>query len=465
MKTHHVLLMFLISFYGCTKDPGNQPVGNQPQVRETAMTVKEKQLVENLKKINTVFKELYKSNHNVMLVNAAIFSDVYTDESVLFADLIYPEQSLLATKEKFQKLCQTSKLSHTRFSTAFFSEASKLKDPGFDAFVSSQKPRPSAAARLNNINQEETEEVSIYFPYSENFGNQVHNVNTNLDEEDRDRLPDPNDPIYYGITLVTATRNADEGPGDRPVYQSGALLYYENITANDAYADIYPTHIIGVNGIEPYDNTVTNAVMGVQPPGPPVVIPGIPREVKQVYIGEVRCVHQYDNFLAIDGNGGDSEIRFTRSDGYLKMADGHVTADNLFIGDPYPFKRRTIRREDWVEWNLAWDEDWEADNHEQYYAIFEDDTKTTREFSASISTTLSMKIAGVINAAQTIGPIAVKVGFKSEDPIIDHVNLHRDVFFHMNRIDHEGQVLDSGWPVRRKNSRVSFTFMDRTYIP
>jgi hypothetical protein len=69
-------------------------------------TAKEISLVENLGKVTTIFKELYQTKANLNVVNAAINSRTYTDESVLLKDLIYPEGSLVTDNPRFKAYAQ-----------------------------------------------------------------------------------------------------------------------------------------------------------------------------------------------------------------------------------------------------------------------------------------------------------------------------------------------------------------------
>ncbi|MDU0372139.1 hypothetical protein ACFPAF_17180 [Hymenobacter endophyticus] len=105
---------------------------------------------------------------------------------------------------------------------------------------------------------------------------------------------------------------------------------------DDDYAYNNPILIIGINGIEPYtEPAVANAVY--QPSGP-IVLPGIPRAVKQVHIGDLRCKKYYDALVSFTGNGGGNDMVFTRADGFLKVADGQVQAD------AYKTQQREVNR-------------------------------------------------------------------------------------------------------------------------
>jgi hypothetical protein len=170
----------------------------------------------------------------------------------------------------------------------------------------------------------------------------------------------------------------------------------------------------------------------------------------------VKCTKQYDRLISISGNGGGSEVRFTRSDGFLKVADGQVQADSYIVGEG-SISRKNIKDPVFVSYDVEWDGDWEPTNIEQNLAIYEEDNRNTVEISGEISTTLKL---GIFNF--TIKPIAYKVTIKSDDPIIKQTNFKHDVFFALNRTNLEALMID-GWPVRDRNAKVSFTLMDRTF--
>lgn len=412
------------------------------KVYKTPSTPEEKALVKNLVKVTEVFKELYKDKANLKLVNAAIFSRAYTDESVLLKDLIFPQNSRLNTIKKFGDYARKFNVSLNEFSNNFWHEANKTNDHSFLQFLNKLEIKPSGV--FQRTYNENGNEVSIYFPYSEEF---------------EVLLPKPENGGYYEpiTSVAAATADADEGWGSQPYYINGVFQYYEQILINDDFAELNPTQIIGINGIEPFDD-LSNPVSGAFPPSGPINQPNLPREVKQVYIGDVLCVKQYDAFISFTGNGGGSEIVFTRSDGFLKVVDGQVQADNYFT-QPKTISRKNIRKKNWVDWSMVWDGDWEVDNLQQHFAIFEEDNRNSSEFSGSLSTTIK-DILGI----PLTGSIGFKINFKSDDALIVQQKYNRDVFFVLNRIDQEGAMRNS-WPVRYKAGPVSFTFNDRAYFP
>lgn len=395
------------------------------------------------------------------MVNVAIMARVYTDQSILLKDLIYPNEGLLVTSKKFKELKAKLNINESTFSTAFWLGANKLNDSQFLSFLASIRPNVeenSSASKngrkmsLSNsiaapnkplVGEESSnnEEISIYFPYEEAYINEFDNSNN-----------------YSPTTSVmTATADADEGYGWQPTFDSGgAINGYNQVVITDDYAVINPTHIIGINGIEATSPDFNDIL--VFEPSTPIVVPGLPREVKQVYVGEVICKKQYDHFVSFTGNGGGSEIRFTRSDGYLKVADGHVQADHFVVNGKDAISRYNIRNERWVDWTVQWDADWESDNEEQNLAIYEEDNRNT--VSATVSLSTKVKIYG----QEVTGTIGGTFTFKSDDAIIRQQNHKYDIFSALNR-GYAGEPTRSGWLVYDNGGLVSFTLPERTLTP
>ncbi len=389
-----ILLSLILS--SCKKNETSELKIKQPlKVDEYKISFKprteaELQLVENIQKLSEILKGVYLDQNNVKVVNAAVFAKVYTDESIMVGDLIYPDEGRLANSKRFNYAVTKHNLSISKFVDDFWTLVKKKNDLGFMSFLRILKPtqilvNSSTAA---GYNPDGFYRVSIYFPYHEEFADESFNASPGI------------------VSITAATSDADEGIGQIPVYDSyGSFLRYDEVLVNDDYAILNPTHIIGVNGIEPYDlQDIPNTAF---PPSGPIDMPGFPREVKQVYVGSVKIHNeQYDNFISFTGNGGGSEIVFTRSDGFLKVLDGQVQADN-FSTPPKEISRRDIRKKNWVDFSYEWDGDWEQDNLNQVFNIYEEDNRNTLEVSGKISTTL--KFSDMLTT--TIDLISWKVTF------------------------------------------------------
>lgn len=326
------------------------------------------------------------------------------------------------------------------FATNFWDQVKKSTDLQFETFLSTIK-ECYTSSNFRTGNFIDNSQISIYFPYMEEFIDPINGGGTYT-------------PI---VSLTTATADADEGWGEQPYYINGVLQYYTSVLINDAYAELNPTHIIGLNGIEPYNEPTTPNV--AFPPTDPIDLPNLPREVRKIYIGDVRCIKQYDALISFTNNGGGSEIVFTGVNGFLKLADGQVQADNFFT-PPHTISRHNINKRNWVDFSYEWDGDWELLNLQQNPAIYEEDNRNSSSVTGSISTTAVVTMTPVvITAARSLG---FTLNFKSDDALIRQINLNSDVFFILNRTNLEGEM-KNGWPVRDKNANVSYTLNDRTY--
>lgn len=172
----------------------------------------------------------------------------------------------------------------------------------------------TAIANAAGTSGSQAGDITIYYPYTPN----------RVPPEDY-----PDDIVWWPVeTLVTATADANSGTG-RQWGEKDGISYSRFVTVDDDYAYNNPTHIVGLNGVEPYAAPTT--ANGTIAPTGPITLPSATREIKQVYVGDVRCKKQYDALISFTGNGGGSEITFTRADGFLKIADGQVQPDVFYI--------------------------------------------------------------------------------------------------------------------------------------
>lgn len=345
----------------------------------------------------------------------------YVDETILLKDLIFPASSELTKSERFIADARTHSVSLKEFSESFWSIANNTKDQNFIQFLNT----------LNTSSDNIEKQYSIYFPYSENF-----NLNTS------------------DISIISGIADTDEILGYNRI-GSGSQTQYNLVKINDDVAEIKRIHIIGKNGTTLRSNTSVSTLAGFQT-GPGIVTPGLPREVKQVFVGDVKCKKQYDALVSFSGNGGGSEIRFVKGDGYLSTVGGQVTA--VPVSGPHKHTRKQIRKENWIDWTAEFDMDWEENNHQLFLVIYEEDNRNQVEFNVSVSTTV------IFDSSTTgTGSIGVKITYKSDDDLIYETKLNRDVFFVLNRSSTYSLCeMQDGWPKRNCYSNVEFTLLDRT---
>lgn len=391
-----VIVIFISS---CQKDlkveqPAQKKTIDPAKVFKTPSTPEEKLLVENLGKVTGIFQELYKTKSNLLVVNAAIAAKAYTDESVLLKDLIYPSESRLNKFPKFKLLTEKLNVSLLKFSENFWIEANKKNDNAFNQFL--RKLDPNNVGQFS-ANTTDGEPVSVYFPYYEEF------------------ITSDGDVASYApiTTISTATADADEGFGDLPYYLNGAFQYNIQVLINDDYCLANPTHIIGINGIEPEPDPIPN-----EPPPPPPPPPGISR----IYVGEGICKKQYDRLISFTGNGGGSEIKYCHMTGYLQPVNGQVTTFQDIVS--VNFTRSDIRNKRWLRTFIVWDDDWVAGDLEQFFGIYEEDNTNSKTFSGSVGTTVT-----VVAGTTITGTIGFSITVQSQDDIIRQLKISRNSYF------------------------------------
>lgn len=340
--------------------------------------------------------------------------------------MIYPGEGLLSTTKSFKKLSSDLSVQEGTFSKAFWAEVAKKNDPDFSSFLTALKPGHDSKDKLNqkkaqNLKANDYDPnqyqglppagVSLYYPYAEQYINPFDNSGN----------------YSPSTSVMTATAEADEGYGWAPVYDGNGNMGYTQVVINDDYAYANPTLIIGINGIEPIDYSIP--ATQTFPPGPPIQVPNLTRTVKQVYVGDVKVNgHQYDRLISFSGNGGGSEIRFTRASGYLKQVDNQVQAADIFVVNGNPsISRWHIRNRAWVDFTATWDGDWEQANLEQNLAIYEDDNANMSTLGVSVTTTVS------VGGQKQTGTVGGTITYKSLDEIIRQNNHKYASFFPFNR--------------------------------
>lgn len=372
-------------------------------------TEKEKERVETIKEISSILKQIYKNLWASYEVKAAINTGYYEDETVPIRDLLTPDKSPLYKSQKFISTGARAGV----FKEAFEEELLKGNYPNL---VKEMGLPPSSSTRttaegwpsVDTVQEIWTDQYgySIYFPYSEDHPlvNPL-NINNNT---------------FGGqlVTIVSADREADSGPGDEP-YKcridpnepwglDNITICYNTVTVDDDYAELRATNIVGI-GAEP-------ARIMTDPPPPST-------NINRVFHGWSRLMQQLDRFISFSVNGGGSEIKVARINGYLQFQNQQVTN---FAGDVATvyYTRKEIRKKRWKRVYTVWDADWTPDNLEQTYAVWEDDTEGTKTFSGSLSTTV--RIDSNITATGNIG---FSVSVKTQDELVTQRKITRTAYF------------------------------------
>jgi hypothetical protein len=368
----------------------------------------DQELLNRLDQVSMILLEIYEDSLVREEVNAAIATGFYKDERILLKDLLRPEESLIYKDAAFSG---RRKFAKPLFAERFRNALNSGKYLNANKFSSAGR-RMSAQQTEDYFIQNN---VSIYYPYS---------------EEGRTGR----------ITTVSSKYESDSHPGTRP-YPCGdrdnPSTCYMTVTVNDDYAFSSPTHIVGLRA-EPARTGQTTGT-----------------EINKVFLGWIRCTKQYDRLVSLTGNGGGSEIKVVRADGYLKLSDNQqVTSPEgvISIGSEGSIKRRDIRKGNWVRVYAIWDWNWEVDNKEQVLGIFEEDTQGEKKIEGSLTT----KLTKPDNTTTEIKPIGYSITVKTQDEIIRNWNISREAFFRDGRNDQQHGFHD-GWPIYDGGSPVSFT--------
>lgn len=382
-----------------------------------ATNPKQKQTVEVLKEVSTILKDVYQNPKAYYEVNAAIYSDYYADERVLLKDLLFPETSTLYQTEKFKAF----KAIPGEFKKEFYEVLAKKDFPylkkAMHISTAQNNFRAEAAVPTDTVMEifSNSSGVSIYFPYSENFGTSFtpayfDNINT--------------DPFGDLATVIPADREADSAPGGKPIRrkrydENGDLEWYIDyspVTVNDDYSELHPTHITGV-GAEP---------ARPMPSDPPPPSPAINR----VFHGwSTLFKKQLDKFISLSGNGGGSEMKIARISGYLQFQNQQVSN---FTGDVMTvhYTRKEIKKGRWKRVYGVWDADWKTDNLEQTYAVWEDDTQGTKTYTGSLSTTVT------ISPGNTgTGTVGYSIQVQTQDELVTQRKITRTAYFGAAKFD------------------------------
>ena len=178
-----------------------------------------------MEKVTEIVKEVYKNKEAIKEVNAAIIAKIYTDQSILLKDMIYPGEGLLTTSKSFKKLSSDLNIQAGTFSKAFWVEVAKKNDTEFNSFLTALKPGNDSKDKLNqkkvqNLKANDYDPnqyqglppdgVSLYYPYAEQYINPFDNSGN----------------YSPSTSVMTATAEADEGYGWQPIYDSNGNMGY-----------------------------------------------------------------------------------------------------------------------------------------------------------------------------------------------------------------------------------------------
>jgi hypothetical protein len=429
------IVFFIISFFiigvSCKKHLGDKPPASAPAPE---VPDKDSWLANVNREIASILEQVYRNDSAYAEVNATIFSEYYVDERVLLRDLLFPQNSDLYRLESFRKFNTSGGV----FKRIFNEVMNKGDYPLLKKALSEETNAgvvPKTSVVENNISLDKSPSAvlsgetaaAIYFPYSTNF--LTAGASSAIKVQGIARP-----------TIVAADREANSAPGKEPYSCASGTkgICYKDVIVDDDYATAVPTHIVE-NGARP-------TKIGLDPFAPSL-------QLTRVYLGWARLTRQMDALISFTGNGGGSEIKVARLSGYLKMEGQQVTD---FSGDlvTLDFSRADIRKQTWKRVYSVWDPNWDKENLQQIFAVYEDDTKGTKTFSGSLSTTVNVGTKPVTGKVE--GSLSYKVEVSTQDEIITQRKWDRSSFFKDGKNDqgwgffpepNDFLSLNQDWPI------------------
>lgn len=442
------IAIILFTTHSCKKELEESPMSLN-SVMDTIRS--DSRVTGIMKELADVIEKTYKDNRAYDEANAAIHCGYYQDERVLVRDLLFPTSSDLYKNQRFKSFkvdtgsfkkvfCQIIEKGNYPILSAELRQVFSTRAKYPLAEIEHRAQIPGAIGIISG-----TDPVAIYFPYSENFP--FYKL--------ADSLPSDNKiAILKKPTIVYSDREADATKG-RDVYYcatSPDRQCYREVFVDDNYAFANPTHIITVGA---------DRRQPLQPAVPKTEL------VHRAYHGSSRLVKQMDKLISFSGNGGGSEIKVCRINGYLRRSDEHI---DDFAGDVVTlyYTRGEIRKKEWKRVYSVWDPNWNYQDIEQIYAVYEEDNRATKTLEGSLRTTLT--IPGKGNKAE--GEIGFKIVTNTQDEIITQRKFDRKSYlrdgtnnqgwgFLPDNADFLPGIKD--WPIYDGGSIWHFTFPYRIY--
>jgi hypothetical protein len=401
-KTIYAFFVFVMASCGKSIEKLSPESNNYNNTEKREATSPEEiKIVNDIKKITPILKELYKNRQIIQEINSAILSQYYKEEQILLSDLLYPDNSSLYKNNRI-----TNKGLFSKEYRRIYNEMYGKPQPAV-SINSLASSGFSSDGYLDNFS------LGIYFPYSENFAQ----IEVNQ------------------VALTPTEYEADFGEGF--IFDHNVNTFAQ-VLVNDDYAFVNPVHII-----TQLDNMDINDTKQF----PPIVLrPQSNPPVLRVFHGFGRLTRQLDPLIGFVNSGG-SEMVIGRISGYLERTDGHVKD---FKGDlaRLHYTRKAIREHRWVRAYSIWDTHWRVDDKEQVYCAYEEDNTGSTKFSGKVKTKLVTGVEAEIGFDITV---------KTEDPIQAQVKQDRSDYLRTARQDQghgflsnpaDNTFLTSGyWPI------------------
>lgn len=261
-------------------------------------------------------KEIFKEIHSA--VNISLSTGL--DEQYRFKDILYPSESKIPSLK-----------------------SSKTSDFGTKFKNSIQKNRLKSSSSTDIETFILSEDVQIYWPYSEEW-----------------------DGVTEPVISFDPITDTDENIGFKKVLQADGSIRIDTVIVNDDYAFENPVWII--NFCESEESEIESSVKSAQLKSS--------SSIHQMSVGWVKSKKHYDNIF----NGGD-EYKFCIIGGKITSMN---TAESFEGIQTVNISRKDIRKKNWKKFYYELDDDWKVGTEDKEmgrkFGLIEfDKNKTTRE--------------------------------------------------------------------------------------
>lgn len=274
--------------------------------------------------------------------------------------------------------------------------------------------------------------AKIYWPYAEDFEG----------TETPALVAHPMDESVEAA-LGYAPTSADSDGQQSNNLTSSALLEYTEVMIDESYAQSNATWVV-VPAPIPYPDPIPQPAPDddTEPSG----------SVVRVSLGWVQCRQQFDTFWS-----GGSELRFVRVE--PNAINGELESSKTEI--EVNASRKDCGRKRWKEVKTAWDSNWEKEDKDQGFVVYEWDRFTWGgEWDYSLGYEGDAGVEGLEIDTQVEGTIK----FNNGGPVYK-TTINRDSYLAFNDTDLDLLGTRDGFGIRGAGTGVRFTFPHNLYSP
>lgn len=403
-------------FAGCDSVVNN--VQEEETLETTVLSAEQQELRAKLQQAALLLVDVAKDEKAVASVHEGVQlrRKAGHDENVTFAQLLGRRENATVNSTS-AKIAQAGK----PFAKAFRSALNKRKS---DVATNASGDFDLEAYLIEN-------DAIIYWPYAENF--------EGVDVTAPVLVPHPilegDSDVFDGYDPVTDEEaNAQSG-----VVTSAMSRSYKIIGVDESYATTNPVWVVA-----PSEGGRTSSAKSddTKPSG----------SVVRVSLGWVQCRKNYDKWIS-----GGSELRFVRVE--PTAINGDVSSSKTEI--EVNVSRKDCGKKRWKEVKTSWDSNWEKEDVEQGFVVYEWDRFTFRgEWKYSLGYKGDAGVKGLNIDTEAKG----SVKFNNGGPIYK-TTINRDSYLAFNGTDVDLLGMKDGFGMRGAGTGVRFTLPHNLYSP